>query len=66
MQKFDGVSHYLAPELEALILRALRLYVEEFSGAAPQAEIEMAGSYADALENDTYLLETTAPPDDAR
>ena len=55
--------NYLKPDLENLIVRALRLYVEEYNGAAPEEEVKLAEDYADALENDTYLIETTTPPD---
>lgn len=58
------ISRYIDRDLETMIVRALRAYVSEFDGAAPDAEIEMARDYADALENDTYLLETTTPPDE--
>lgn len=59
------IAQYINPDLELLIVRALRLYVEEYTGAAPEDEVQQAADYADALENDTYLLESTTPPDEA-
>ncbi len=64
-QQFHGISHYLDAELERTIVRALRCYVSEYTGAAPDTEILIAENYADALENDTYLLETATPRDEA-
>jgi hypothetical protein len=49
-----GDFHYLKPETEALIIRALRALGE------PDAT-----DFADALENDTWLGETLVPPEDA-
>jgi hypothetical protein len=51
--------NYLDDGLEALIIKALRQLSH-----ADEAEERIALDYADALENDTWLLETSIPPDE--
>lgn len=56
------ISRYIEPELEWLIVAALRAI-----GTNPlltREQRRLSWEYADALENDTYLLETTTPPDE--
>lgn len=53
MQRVSGIAHYLDPIYERLIIEGLR-----------KLESPHARDYADALENDTYLAETLAPPEE--
>jgi hypothetical protein len=64
MQQFNGISHYIGSDMDNIIVRALRLFVDQLDGTskATKDEIDLASNYANALENDTYLLETTTPP----
>jgi hypothetical protein len=57
------IARYIDVSLEADIVLALRHAVE--SGVLLGASAVNATDYADALENDTYLMETTTPPDEA-
>lgn len=56
------ISRYIEPELEKLIVSGLRALVH--FEPTTEAERKLANDYADALENDTYLLETTTPPEE--
>lgn len=57
----EGTGHYLDEATEQLIIRALRHAVR--SGEFLGAEAGNAIDYADALENDTFLLETVTSPE---
>lgn len=64
MQVANGITHYLDDGMEQLIVRALEFFVDRADGTslATDAEIEQARVYATALTNDTWLCETTEPP----
>lgn len=56
------IAHYLNPKIEETIIAALRLYGENFVSTGDTHIGQPALDYADALENDTFLLETTTEP----
>lgn len=56
-----NVGHYVGHRTETIIIEALRLYAA-FKHMPPNEKSRAAKDYADALENDTWLVETTAPP----
>jgi hypothetical protein len=58
------ISHYLEPREEEIIAAALRLWARMAASPGPTPdERQWALDYADALENDTFLLETVSSPD---
>lgn len=59
------IARYIGDELERLITEVLDLFVQDYMGVAPDSKIKMASDYAAALQNDTWLMETTEPPEDA-
>jgi hypothetical protein len=62
MTKISGIAHYLDETREKIVIAALRAYGDR-AGLPTDAERKTAVELADALENDTYLLESTTPPD---
>ena len=61
-QRLEGIAHFIDARLERIIIDALRRY--ETNGFWEDEDRELAKDFANALENDTSLCETTATRDD--
>jgi hypothetical protein len=58
----EPIADYLGDDIENIIAEALMFYATSDISPANRMQAEQAEAFATALENDTWLLQTTTPP----